>query len=543
MPDQIPDFIPQKIESLETPEDNLEALVKTDQALIDTLKNFFKSVPVRRYHNNVPYVEIFNDATSTAEIVYMLETLNVFAFEKDDSVVIDGAADIARLEIFGIIDTSLPEAPPDPAVYLPGGTFLKHKESIPEVFNPDNRLHANNEAGTEPRKRRDTQEDDETKVEDVVLDVLPPDEPRDLNFSEDPENLPEKNFYFGPTSFLGKHSKGYRWDKGHIFKKIDGKEVELDYEKDYMGVLKKAREGDRAAREEFIKMNIGLCYLSAHNFNEKIPMADTNDLLQEAVIALNHAIDGFDLEHGTGSRFSTYAVVTMDWKLFRWFENNARTIRIPTHRHRTMNIIRRFEARIIQDLGSDYEPALGRRVAEKAGIPYEKLLRLRKEVDYTSNTFTSLENELESPEMVDDSKDPLEGLAREELAMEVKEVLENLTNRERHLLMLRFGIPPVGESYPLEQVEYPLGHTEYSDYTLEEIGDMFGLTRERIRQIESKALRKLRHPSRSGALMWHMESRLTEAEEDKARNQKIAEHPARRIANEEMLEKDVSGDE
>ncbi|MDH4082561.1 MAG: RNA polymerase sigma factor RpoD [Nitrospira sp.] len=255
--------------------------------------------------------------------------------------------------------------------------------------------------------------------------------------------------------------------------------------KDAVKHLDIAEEKVKRGKAELVEANLRLVVSIAKKYTNR--GLQFLDLIQEGNIGLMKAVDKF--EYKRGYKFSTYATWWIRQAITRAIADQARTIRIPVHMIETINKLIRTSRHLVQKLGREPIPE---EIAERMDLPLDKVRKILKIAREPISLETPIGEEEDSHlgDFIEDKKavSPLEAAIRYDLQRQINSALETLTPREEKVLRKRFGI---GEA---------------TDHTLEEVGQDFEVTRERIRQIEAKALRKLRHPSRSKKLRSFVES-------------------------------------
>ena len=287
------------------------------------------------------------------------------------------------------------------------------------------------------------------------------------------------------TIFLSKNKEEFKNIRERLIEISHKLGISVTDFKKLVSRVQKGEKESRIAKKEMVEANLRLVISIAKKYTNR--GLQFLDLIQEGNIGLMKAVDKF--EYRRGYKFSTYATWWIRQAITRSIADQARTIRIPVHMIETINKIVRTQRLILSEFGREATPE---ELAQKLRMPLDKVRKVLK----ISKEPVSLEKPVGDEEdsslgdFIEDTKAlaPLEQAIKSNLGEATTKILSTLTPREERVLRMRFG---VGMN---------------TDHTLEEVGLQFSVTRERIRQIEAKALRKLKHPSRSKQLKSFLES-------------------------------------
>ena len=329
-------------------------------------------------------------------------------------------------------------------------------EKIEEIYD---RFEAMNIQVVSPELDLDLDDDLELLDDEVLGDDI------DLSSVEDEELV-------DPTDLATEYNLD---DPVRMYLKEIG-QIKLLTADEEVDLAKRVSEGDQEAKNKLTEANLRLVVSIAKKYSGR--GLHILDLIQEGNTGLIRAVDKFDWTKG--NKFSTYATWWIRQAITRAIADQARTIRVPVHMVEVINKATRCNRKLVQELGR--EPTM-EEIAAELGLPVEKIIEASRTAADTLSLDTPVGDEEDTSigSFVEDDRTPgpADATSNALLAEALKEILDTLTEREADVLRMRFGMYD--------------GRT----HTLEEVGQIFGVTRERIRQIENKAIRKLRHPSRA----------------------------------------------
>jgi len=306
---------------------------------------------------------------------------------------------------------------------------------------------------------------------ELDLDLTDDIDALDLDMDVDLVDLPEEEL-IDPVDLAAEYNLD---DPVRMYLKEIG-QVKLLSAEEEVELAQRVSEGDQEAKNKLTEANLRLVVSIAKKYSGR--GLHILDLIQEGNTGLIRAVDKFDWTKG--NKFSTYATWWIRQAITRAIADQARTIRVPVHMVEVINKATRCNRKLVQELGR--EPTV-EEIAAELNLPVEKIIEANRTAADTLSLDTPVGDEEDTSigSFVEDERTPgpADATSNALLAEALKEILDTLTEREADVLRMRFGMYD--------------GRT----HTLEEVGQLFGVTRERIRQIENKAIRKLRHPSRA----------------------------------------------
>ena len=308
---------------------------------------------------------------------------------------------------------------------------------------------------------------EEPETEDLMQEII-----EDIDLDDVPVIAEEEEPLVDPVELAAEYNLD---DPVRMYLKEIGQIPLLTVEEE-QELARRVVDGDEAAKKQLTEANLRLVVSIAKKYSGR--GLHILDLIQEGNTGLIRAVDKFD--HTKGNKFSTYATWWIRQAITRAIADQARTIRVPVHMVEVINKATRCNRKLVQELGR--EPTL-EEIADELNLPIEKIIEANRTAADTLSLDTPVGDEEDTTigSFVEDDNTPgpADATSNALLAEALSEILNTLTDREADVLRLRFGM------------------YDGKTHTLEEVGQIFGVTRERIRQIENKAIRKLRHPSRA----------------------------------------------
>lgn len=392
------------------------------------------------------------------EFLQLIDLLNISGWEEEGEVQIDGKHDITRLRLAGLLEEK----------------FFVEDRSLDNAYNPYAFPLIYGKAGVAEKKKgkHKINEEGDTLIDtDIELSSII----EKFDQGKTPTHSPTD---FDEIGFLKRISSRYRWANNTLFDNKEGREISKE---ERNALLEKAKNGNKDSLDKSLRINIPLIYFVFTDFIRSFPTNNSNSLLAAGFEGLWKAIQKNDPSKGS---FSTYAVIWIESEMRRAWQQESGSIHIPAYVFTERNRFHMAE-RGLSNMEESEKQSIKMKMAGELGVKsladfknkhligtqYEDVHDNRTQEAYAEYLQTRQD---ESPEM---------SLEKKKFAELINAVLDTLTQREKKLLRLRF----------------------YDDRTLEEVAATFDVSRERLRQIEAKALRKMRHPSRSESLQTFLE--------------------------------------